>query len=56
MYEELREYHRERNKRLGYGDDTEEWSELEYRKQRQKLKRHNTRAAREMQKRGYSSE
>lgn len=38
QYEELREYHRKRNKRLGYGDDSKEWSSWEYKESQRKLK------------------
>lgn len=38
-YYKLLEYHRERNKRLGYGDDSKEWNITEYIKKRQMLRK-----------------
>lgn len=38
QYENILKWHQEKNKRLGYGDDTREWSKEEYRKQRNKIK------------------
>ena len=37
-YIKLREYYRDKNKRLGYGDDSRNWDEKQYKNMQSKLK------------------
>lgn len=39
IYEETLKYYQDKNKRLGYGDDSKDWSKEQYKEQRKLLKR-----------------